>query len=369
MSADTPEGRPTARPAEHVHARAEAVRRFVSALMIAEGLPEADAATVADCLVRADLRGIDTHGIVRLPGYVDRLRRGLINARPALEPKRVTPVAAHLDGENGFGFVVATRAMAEAIDMAREYGLGLVSAKRSTHFGMAASYLLQAVEAGYIAFVFTNASRAMPPWGARQAFLGTSPFAVGVPGGADGPFILDMAPSVAARGKIRKAAREGKPIPPDYALDEDGRPTTDPQAALKGVVLPMGGPKGSGLSMLMDILGGVLSGAAYAGGVGDQYKDYDRPQNVGHFFLALKPDLFVDAADFRARMDVLVGRVHDSPRAAGFNEVLVPGEPEARQEARRLAQGIPYRPDDLQPLLELAAAHGLAPLETSPRPY
>ena len=363
------EGRPAPAGSEPVHAKPEAARRFVSDLMMAEGLPELDAATVADCLVRADLRGIDTHGIVRLPGYIDRLRRGLINARPALMPKRVTPVAAHLDGENGFGFVVATRAMAEAIDMAREYGLGLVSAKRSTHFGMAATYLLQAVEAGYIAFVFSNASRAMPPWGARQALLGTSPFAVGVPGGEEGPFILDMAPSVAARGKIRKALREGKSIPPDYALDENGQPTTDAAAALKGVVLPMGGPKGSGLSMLMDILGGVLSGAAYAGDVADQYKDYDRPQNVGHFFLALRPDLFVDAADFRARMDVLVGRVHDSPRAAGFDEVLVPGEPEARQEARRLAQGIPYRADDLQPLLDIAAAHGIAPLDTSPGPY
>ena len=147
--------------------------------------------------MRADLRGVDTHGIARLPGYLDRVRRNLVNPRPDLQPKRVSPVAAHLDGDNGFGFVVATRAMAEAMDIARTMGLGIVSAKRSTHFGMAASYLLQAVEAGFIALVFTNASRAMPPWGGREALLGTSPFAAGAPGGERGPFILDMAPSVA----------------------------------------------------------------------------------------------------------------------------------------------------------------------------
>ena len=244
-----------------IYAQADDVRRFVTALVAANGVPEDDAGAVADCLVRADLRGVDTHGIARLPGYLDRVRKNLINPRPVLEPKRVSSVASHLDGDNGFGFVVATRAMKEAMSIAQTTGLGLVSVKRSTHFGMAACYLLQAVEAGFIALVFTNASRAMPPWGGREALLGTSPFGAGAPGGERGPFILDMAPSVAARGKIRKALRLGQPIPADYALDADGRPTIDPARALEGVVLPMGGPKGSGLSMLMDILGGVISGA------------------------------------------------------------------------------------------------------------
>ncbi|HEX2255428.1 MAG TPA: Ldh family oxidoreductase [Afifellaceae bacterium] len=345
-----------------IRIEAEAARRFVAELMRARGLPEADAAVVAACLVRADLRGVETHGIMRLPIYLERLERGLVNPKPRLELRRVTPVAAHLDGDDGLGFVVASRAMAESIDMAREHGLGLTAVRRSTHFGMAASYLLQAVEAGFIAFVFTNASPAMPPWGGRQPFLGTSPFAVGVPGGEGGPFILDMAPSVAARGKIRRAARDGQPIPEGYALDPEGRPTTDAAAALQGVVLPIGGPKGAGLSMLMDILAGVLTGAAFAGHVGDQYKDRNRPQDVGHFLLALRPDLFVGTDAFRARMDELVGRVRAQPRAAGFDEILMPGEPEARLEARRLSEGIPYRRADLEPLAEAAAAHGLLPL-------
>lgn len=339
---------------------AEAARAFTAALLIAESVQGEDAASIADCLVRADLRGVDTHGVVRLPGYVERVRHGLVNPHPDLSPRQITPVVMHLDGQDGFGFVLATRAIKEATAMARTYGIGLVAVRRSTHFGMAAAYLLQAMEAGYAALVFTNASRAMPPWGGRDALLGTSPFAAGFPGGTEGDFLLDMAPSVAARGKIRRAAREGRPIPEGYALDAEGRPTTDPDAALQGVVLPIGGAKGSGLSMLMDVLAGVFTGAAFAGDVGDQYKDFERPQNVGHFFLALKPELFVE--DVRDRMDLLSRRVHGAPRAEGFDEVMMPGEIEAREEARRLVDGIPYRTADLAPLNALAAEHGLPPL-------
>jgi LDH2 family malate/lactate/ureidoglycolate dehydrogenase len=356
--AETPEGAAD----DIVHVEAEAARRFVAGLMRASGLAEGDARIVAECLVRADLRGVETHGLMRLPIYLERLRLGVANPRPRLEPRRITPVAAHLDGDNGLGFVVATRAMAESMAMAGEHGLGLTAVRHSAHFGMAACYLLQAVEAGYIALVFTNAAPSMPPWGGAKPFLGTNPFAAGVPGGEKGPFILDMAPSVAARGKIRRAARDRQPIPQGYALDAEGRPTTDPDAALRGVVLPIGGPKGAGLSMLLDILAGVLTGAAFAGEVRDQYNELDRPQGVGHFMLALRPDLFVDAEAFRERMDVLVERVHAQPRAAGVEEILMPGEPEARLEARRLKEGIPYRRADLEPVNAAAAAHGLPPL-------
>src|SRR6202158_2863425 len=180
-----------------------------------------------------------------------------------------------------------TKAMAPAMARAREFGVGLVSARNSTHFGMAACYTLQALEAGFISFVFTNASRAMPPWGGREAFLGTSPFAAAAPAGNEVPFDLDMSPAVAARGKIRRAARRGEAIPLGYALDAQGRPTTDPNAALEGGVMqPIGGPKGSGLSMLMDVLCGVITGAGCAGDVGNQFLDFERPQDVGHFLLA-----------------------------------------------------------------------------------
>ena len=343
-----------------VQVAAAAVESFAQQLLLAHGLPEADAKIVAACLVSADLRGVDTHGLARLPIYLDRLRRGLINPRPVLVPERVTPVAAALDGENGFGFVVGTRAMNEAIEIAREYGLGLVCARRSTHFGMAASYVLQALDAGLVSLVFSNASPAMPPWGGRKAFLGTSPFAAGAPGNPS--FLLDMSTAVAARGKIRRAERRGESIPLGYALDADGRPTTDPKAALAGVVLPVGGYKGSGLSMLMDILGGVLSGAACAGDVGDQYKVFDRPQDVGHFFLAMKADLFISQSDYRARMETLVRRVRECPKAEGFSEILLPGEPETRHEEERRRGGIPYSASEIDVLQQEAAKAGVPPL-------
>jgi LDH2 family malate/lactate/ureidoglycolate dehydrogenase len=353
---------------ERVYASPEAAEAFVRRILAAHGVPPDDAAIVAACLVRADLRGVDTHGLARLPGYLDRLRRGLVNATPALKAERVAPVAAALDGQNGFGFVVATRAMAEAMAMAREMGLGIVSARRSTHFGMAASYVLQAIEAGFAAMVFTNASPAMPPWGGREALIGTSPFAAGFPGGALAPFVLDMAPSVAARGKIRRAARRGEPIPGDWALDGEGKPTTDPAKALQGVVLPMAGPKGSGLSIMMDIFGGVLSGAAFGGEVRDQYKNFDEPQNVGHFFLAMKPDLFLPAGEIRARMDELVRRIKAVPKAEGVAEILMPGEPEQRMEAARRRAGIPYARPEIAALDDEAAKAGVAKLQVKEEP-
>jgi LDH2 family malate/lactate/ureidoglycolate dehydrogenase len=353
---------------EFVYAPAEKVHAFAVALLTRYDVPEDDAVIVADCLVRADLRGVDTHGVARLPKYLERLRLGLVNKRPDLKPVEITPVAAALDGQNGFGFLVATRAMDKAMDMARRFGIGIVSARRSTHFGMAASYVLQAVEQGFVALVFTNASPAMPPWGGREALLGTSPFAAGAPGEGNARFVLDMAPSLVARGKIRRALTRGERIPDDWALDGAGQRTTDPARALEGVMLPMGGPKGSGLSMLMDIFGGVLSGAAYAGGVGDQYKVFDRPQDVGHFFLAMKPDLFVPLEEYRARMKILADRVHGAPLAEGFDEVLMPGEPEARQEAQRRRSGIPYSPNDLAALQAEAEKLGLKALEVSAKP-
>jgi LDH2 family malate/lactate/ureidoglycolate dehydrogenase len=352
-----------------VYASAVAADSFARSLLQAHGVPAEDAAVIAHCLVSADLRGVDTHGLCRLPIYLERVRKGLINPNPKLEPKRVTPVAATLDGQNGFGFVIGTRAMQEAISMARESGIGVVSARRSTHFGMAASYAIPAVEAGLMAMVFSNASQAMPAWGSRQMLLGTNPFCIAAPGGRHRPIILDMSPAVAARGKIRKAERRGEKIPLGYALDAEGKPTTDPKAALAGgVVLPIGEHKGSGLSMFMDIFGGVISGANFGGEVADQYKAFDRPQDVGHFFLAMKPNLFVSEDDYRARIDTLVERMKGSPLADGFNEVLVPGEPEDRFEAQRRRAGIPYAGAEVAALQDEAKRAGIQPLVLADRP-
>ena len=342
---------------------------FGRRLLIAHGLSQHDATIVAGCLVRADLRGIDTHGLQYLPHYLDRVRRGLINPRPDLKVERVTPMIGRLDGQNGFGFVVGTKAMATAIEMAREFGLSIVGIRRSTHYGMAANYVLQALDAGLISLVFSNASPGMPPWGGRKALIGTNPFAAGAPSGKELPFDLDMSPAVAARGKIRRAARRGESIPLGYALDAQGKVTTDPNAALDGgVVQPIGGPKGSGISMLMDILGGVITGAGCGGDVGNQFLDYDRPQNVGHFFLVMKPNLFVSREEYFKNMDKLVQRVHGCPTAEGFSEVIMPGERERRFEAKHRRTGVPYSSKEIAGLQDEASKAGLPPLPLSDSP-
>ena len=352
-----------------VYASVDDATAFAVRLLMAYKLPETDARTVAHCLVLADLRGVDTHGIQYLPHYLGRVEKGLINPRPELRLEQKTPVACGLDGQNGFGFVVGMKAMDAAIDMARTNGIGIVAARRSTHFGMAASYVLRAVEQGFVAQVYSNASPAMPPWGGREAMLGTSPFACGAPGGKLDPYILDLSFAVAARGKIRKAGRRGEKIPLGWALDAQGRATTDPNAADTGVVLPIGGYKGSGLAMLMDLFGGVIAGAGFAGGVGNQFTDYGRAQDVGHFFLAMKPDLFVPLDEYRTRMDRLVTAVRGAPRADGFDEILMPGEREFRLEKARRISGVQVGPIELQKLNETAAKAGVAPIQVAAKPY
>ncbi len=348
---------------------ADELRLLCTELLAKHDIPRADAEIIAHCLVESDLRGVETHGVVRLPHYLNRVRLGLINPRPEIRIERVTPVAASVDGDNGFGFVIATRAMAEAIDMAGEYGIGLASIRHSNHFGMAASYVLQALRAGMMSLVFTNASSAMPPWGGRDPVLGTSPFAAGAPGGKLPGFLVDMAPAVAARGKIRLAAKRGEPIPEGWALDKEGRATTDPEAALDdGVVLPMAGPKGSALSMMMDIFGGVFSGSAFAGEVTNHTLDFEKPSDVGHFMMAIRPNLFMTQEQFATRMDYLVNKLKSGRKAAGFNEVLISGEPESRKEAERLSTGIPLPSAELKALMAEADKYAVARPALSPTP-
>jgi LDH2 family malate/lactate/ureidoglycolate dehydrogenase len=331
-------------PAHTVPYRVHLTR--VAAIFERLGLPPKDAHRVAFCLIEADLRGVASHGISRIPIYARRLREGLVKPKPNLTFETPTPVAARLDGDNGMGFVVGSAAMEGAIERARRFGIGLVLARHSNHFGMAACYLLQAAEAGMAAIVMTNASRTMPVWGSRKPFIGTSPLAMAAPGGKGAPIVLDMATSVAARGKIRNAARRGKPIPEGWALDEHGKPTTDAEAAYRGVVLPLGGPKGSGMSLMMDIMAGVMSGASFGGDVRDAYSDFEAPQGVGHLFLAFRPDLFLGSDEYGARMDTLVARAKALPLAEGFEEILMPGEREARMAEAARAKGVTVSDED-----------------------
>ncbi|WP_420394152.1 Ldh family oxidoreductase [Acuticoccus sp.] len=364
--ANLPRGGDEGRERPAVIVAADDLLRHVTALFVHAGLPEGDAATVADCLVRANLRGVDTHGVFRVATYLERLRAGLNNPQPRIAVERVGHAAAHVDGDNGMGAVVGTRAMGEAIAIAGEGGVALVSIRHSNHYGMAAYYVLQALEAGLVGMAFTNASPALPPWGGRAPFLGTSPFAVAVPAGRQPPYVLDMAMSVLARGNVYVAAKTGRAIPPGLALDGAGRPTTDPQALIDGgTMLPFGGVKGSALAMLMDIFGGVLSGAAFAGNVGNPHTSFDRPQDVGHLFVCFRPDLFMPLERFRERMDEFVLAVKAQPRAEGFDAILVPGEREAQTERVRLASGIPLPAEIAEAIAAKGERAGLSPLPVS----
>lgn len=340
----------------------DAALAFAQRLLEAHGVSASDARTVADNLICADLRGVESHGINRLPSYLQRVRQGVLNpqAQPVLS--QITPVVAHVSGQNAFGAVVAKKAMAAATDMARIHGIGMVACKSSNHFGMSAWTVQQAIDAGFMSLVFTNSSPALPAWGGREQILGVSPIACGAPGEPI-PFILDMAPSVAARGKIYKALRRGESIPDDWALDGEGNRTTDPAKALNGgVMLPMGGPKGSALAIMMDVFSGVFSGSAFAGHVAGPY-DPSRPGDVGHFIMAMKPDLFVSADDFRERMRYLYERVVGSERMAGVDRIYFPGELEIERREERLKSGIPYAKEEIELLDKEARDAGLAPLD------
>ncbi|KAL2000138.1 hypothetical protein VTN02DRAFT_3494 [Thermoascus thermophilus] len=351
---------------EKLYVSAENARKFVQSVLIGNGVPSENATIVADCLVQADLRGVDTHGINRIPSYMERIRQGVLDGKASPTLNQVTPVVAQVDGKNGFGFVAAHMGMARAIEMAKEFGIGMVSVKHSNHFGMSAWVVQQALNEGMISLVFTNSSPALPVWGGRSKLMGVSPIACGAPAGKEKPFILDMAPSVVARGKIYKAARRGEKIPMDWALDGEGRQTDDPNKALEGVMLPIGGPKGSALSIMMDVFSGVLSGSAFAGHVTNPY-DASKPADVGHFLIALKPDLFMSLEEFKERMDYLYRRVVGSDKMAGVDRIYYPGEIEQLTQEERLKTGIPYVEAEIEALNREAERVGVDHIVVSNR--
>lgn len=261
--------------------------------------------------------------------------------------------------------------MQKAVDMAQTFGIGMVSIKRSNHFGMSAWIVQQALDAGMMSLVFTNSSPALPAWGGRERLLGVSPIACGAPGGEQGrDFILDMAPSVAARGKIHKAKRRGEKIPWDWALDGEGRRTDDPEKALEegSVMLPMGGPKGSGLAVMMDVFSGVLSGSKFAGEVVGPYDEMrvGEEADVGHFLVAIKPDLFMSGDEFRERMTVLYQRVVGSRKMDGVERIYFPGEIEQLEQERREREGIPLVQAEVDALNEEARRAGVAEMVLEP---
>lgn len=339
-----------------------AVARFCQDLLNGAGIPLEDATIVADVLVDTSLEGIDTHGISRLPIYLTRIQNGRINARPRIKVERTAPALANVDGDNGLGQLVAVKSMEAAIGLAKESGAGAVATKHSNHFGASSYYCKIASSSGMVGMAFTNTPSGIPPWGGKKAYFGTNPISFAFPGKSQ-PVVVDMSSSTVARGNIILAAKEGKSIPEGWAIDSEGRPTTDAKAALEGAVLPMAGPKGYAMALAVEILSGILSGSAYGPRVGWIYDESTEPVNIGHFFLAMDISKFMPLNDFVSRLNNMVEEIKESPKAQGVEEIFIPGERRTNIAVKRSKEGIPVSDQLLAEFNQLARDLNVSPLQ------
>ena len=334
----------------------QAMKEFTVRVMEAAGLSGRESRVFADSLIRADMRGISSHGLTRLATYARRVEQGLVAGH--VEPKilRDGGTLLVLDGQNGMGAWVGTRAMALCIQRAEQRGSCFAAVGRGNHFGYAAYFTEQAAERGMLGLAIANGPKALPPTGGARALLGTNPLAVSLPGGGDRPPVtLDMATRAVARGKVTLAQKTGRPIPEGWGVDKDGNPTTDPGAVLSGgAMLPVGGPKGYALSLLIEILCSCLTGADNGQTMGSFY-DFSRTQNTGYCFAALNLAGVVDAPRWAERMDALLGSIQACPRRPGVERILLPGQPERENWEKAKREGISLPPAVEEELQKLGA--------------
>lgn len=318
------------------------------------GIVKSDAERVSDVLVSADLRGIKSHGLARLPIYVKRLQEGLINKKPNIKAIKENKGVALLDGDNGLGQVVSSTAMKKCIDLAKEYGFSIVGLKNSNHFGIAAYYSMMASENDLIGFVATNTSPLMAPFGGCEAMLGTNPFTVSIPAGKEADIVLDMATSLVPRGKIEVSKRNGQKIPSNWAIDAEGNPTDNPIEALKGTLLPVGGPKGYGMAVVIDILAGLMTGATYLDQVGSLFGDHDKNQNLGMIMVTLDVSNFMEIEEFKEKIDEYIYSIRDSKKVPGNGRIYLPGEIEYNNTVRNKEEGIKLESALVEEIRELS---------------
>ena len=340
---------------------ADELRRFTAGVFRRVGLEAEDAEIAADVLVAADLRGVDSHGVAHLElWYVRRIQEGIIDPKAKIRVISEAPAAALLDGGRGLGMVVAYRAMEYCINKARDTGAAVVTVRNSNHFGMAAYYSMMALREGMVGLAMTNATPIVVPTFGRQGAVGTNPISLAAPAGAERPFVLDMATSVVAHGKLEVAARRGRKIPLGWALGRDGKPTDDPVEAMAvRALLPLGSTpelsshKGYGLAFMVDILCGVLSGGGYCLQVGPGRR------GPSHFFAAIRVDLLRPLEEFKAMLDEEIRAIRALPKAPGHDRIYIPGEPEFETEEARRREGIPLDPPVLESLRRLSEEFGV----------
>jgi LDH2 family malate/lactate/ureidoglycolate dehydrogenase len=326
---------------------------FGTSVYASVGLPEPDARLVADTLVQADLWGHQSHGVLRLGWYYDRVRNGVI--KPVTTPEFVTDAGsvAIIDGHDGVGHVLAMLATREAIRRARIHGIAVVGVRNSNHFGTCMYYTLTGAREGCAMQLTSNGGPAMAPWGGRKKIIGTNPWSVAVPAGRHAPLVMDMANTGVARGKIYLARQNRQPIPIGWAITADGKPTTDPQAAIDGIILPMAEHKGYVIATIVDVLSGVLTGSGFLSQVHSPYKTAEK-SNCGHLIIAMDIGKFQPLQAFNARMEDYIAEIKAVPLAEGFDAVHYPGEMEAENDARNRRDGLLFPDDTLSDLKRIA---------------
>jgi L-2-hydroxycarboxylate dehydrogenase (NAD+) len=337
--------------------------RFIAAAYRAAGIPEPDAAKAAELMAASDISGADGHGVFRLPQYIRRIKAGGLNTRPEITVIRHAKAAAIVDGDNGLGSLVVARAVEEAITLAAENGVGWVGTRNGNHAGAAAVYAAMPLEHDMIGLYFAvgNANH-LPPWGGVDMLLSTNPIAVAVPAFEEPPLILDMATTVAAYGKVKVAAQQGKAMPEGWMIDREGKPLTDPARADDGFLLPIGGYKGAALALMFGLLAGTLNGAANGADVVDFNKDDVTPTNTGQAICVLDIKAFAEPIAFKRQVDAVIRQLHGSALLPGFDRIRLPGEDRAARIAERTQNGIPI-PASLKAALDrLAGELGIAPI-------
>jgi len=313
---------------------------FLQELFIGSGMAAGDAETCADCLVQTNLWGIDSHGVLRVPIYIKRLLSGAMNKRPDIISVNDAGALEVLDGDDGCGYIVGRTAMNRAIEKAEQYGISAVGAIRSNHFGAAALYTKMATNHGMIGIAMTNVVPNVVAPGGSRPIVGNNPLAISVPTFGDFPFTLDISLSNVAGGKLLLASKKGEKIPLDWATDKDGRPTDDPDKGFAGFLLPVGGHKGYGLALAVDLLSGLMTGGAFLHGLKGMYKYPDDPSLSGHLFIAINPLALMDKEVFKDRMSDFYSQIKSSPMWDTSMEMLMPGELEYRTEKKRKQEGI-----------------------------
>ena len=305
------------------------LHNFLIKIFKNQGLNQKDSLICSNAIISAERVGAQSHGLSRVKMYCNRINKKLINPKPKIKIKKISQSIFHIDADNSIGFVAADVGIKQAIKSAKKTGMALVGIKNSGHYGLSGYYAEQAVRKNLIAFCFTNAPPAIAPHGAKKSLFGTNPVCFGTPTASKVPFILDTSVSVINRGKIRVAPRTGQNIPGGVALDKHERPTTNAKKALEGVQLPIAGFRGSGLAWMVDILSGVITGGNHGGKVKDPFDDFSGPQNIGHLFLVLKPNLFV--GNYNQRIKENIKRVKRLPKIKGIKEILYPGQSKFRR--------------------------------------